>query len=99
MAELAKRIPIRHFIDHGPNVQPSPEVDAFLAKVYPQLYASAKHTVLKTGDNIPLAGATVKVSAENTIVASFDCPDTNRWWPQTRNDSSASEIDEYAMKR
>src|SRR5712691_9398737 len=35
MAELAKRIPIRHFIDHGPNVQPSPPVDEFLAKVYP----------------------------------------------------------------
>ena len=24
LAELAKRIPIRHFIDHGPNVQPAP---------------------------------------------------------------------------
>src|SRR5712671_8031048 len=24
MAELAARIPIRHFIDHGPNVQPAP---------------------------------------------------------------------------
>ena len=24
MAELAKRIPIRDFIDHGPNVQPAP---------------------------------------------------------------------------
>ena len=24
LAELAKRIPIRHFIDHGPNAQPTP---------------------------------------------------------------------------
>src|SRR6516165_10718126 len=47
MAELAKRIPVRHFIDHGPNVQPAPAVDEFLAKVYPQLYANAKHTVAK----------------------------------------------------
>src|SRR5437773_3588785 len=30
MAELAKRIPIRHFIDHGPNVQPAPATDDFL---------------------------------------------------------------------
>src|SRR6202521_540360 len=40
MAELAKRVPIREFIDHGPNVQPTPAVDEFLAKVYPQLYAN-----------------------------------------------------------
>ena len=61
MAELAKRIPIRHFIDHGANVQPSPEVDAFLAKVYPALYANAKHTVAKPGDKIPVAGLDVEV--------------------------------------
>ncbi len=30
LAELAARIPIRHFIDHGPNVQPNDTIDAFL---------------------------------------------------------------------
>lgn len=53
LVELAKRIPIRHFIDHGPNVQPAPAVDEFLAKVCPQLYANAKHTVAKPGDKSP----------------------------------------------
>jgi competence protein ComEC len=69
LAELAKRIPIRHFIDHGPNVQPNPEVDAFLANVYPKLYASAKHTVAKPGDKIAVAGLDVQVvtSAGETI--------------------------------
>ena len=69
MAELAKRIPIRHFIDHGPNVQPSPEVDAFLTKVYPELYAKAKHTVAKPGDKIAVAGLdiTVVTSAGESI--------------------------------
>src|SRR5215510_8833530 len=69
MAELAKRIPIRHFIDHGPNVQPNPEVDGFLANVYPQLYANAKHTVAKPGDKIAVAGLGVQVvtSAGETI--------------------------------
>src|SRR6202030_4181203 len=69
MAELAKRIPIRHFIDHGANVQPSPEVDEFLAKIYPQLYANAKHTVAKPGDKIAVAGLDVQVvtSAGETI--------------------------------
>jgi beta-lactamase superfamily II metal-dependent hydrolase len=69
MAELAKRIPIRHFIDHGPNVQPAPAVDEFLSKVYPQLYANAKHTVAKAGDKIAVAGLDVQVvtSAGETI--------------------------------
>src|SRR5438874_5335655 len=56
MAELAKRIPIRDFIDHGPNVQPAPGADEFLQKVYPTLYAKGKHTVVKPGDVVPIAG-------------------------------------------
>jgi hypothetical protein len=69
LAELAKRIPIRNFIDHGPNVQPNPDVDAFLANVYPKLYANAKHTVAKPGDKIAVAGLDVQVvtSAGETI--------------------------------
>jgi competence protein ComEC len=69
MAELAKRIPIRHFIDHGPNVQPTPAVDEFLAKVYPQLYAGKRHTVAKPGDKIAVAGLDIQVvtSAGETI--------------------------------
>jgi competence protein ComEC len=66
LAELAKRIPIRHFIDHGPNAQPTPAVDEFLAKVYPQLYA-------KPGDKIAVAGLDVQVvtSAGETIKAAL----------------------------
>src|SRR5882724_6449443 len=45
MAELANRIPIREFIDHGPNIQPAPAFDEFFAKTYPALYGKAKHTV------------------------------------------------------
>src|SRR5204863_9715422 len=30
LAEFATRIPIRHFIDHGANVQPGPGIDEFL---------------------------------------------------------------------
>src|ERR1700694_2950439 len=69
MAELATRIPIRNFIDHGPNVQPTPAVDEFLAKVYPQLYAGKRHTVAKPGDKIAVAGLDVQVvtSAGETI--------------------------------
>src|ERR1700686_5533079 len=37
LAELAARIPIREFIDHGPNAQPNPNVDAFLQGGYREL--------------------------------------------------------------
>jgi beta-lactamase superfamily II metal-dependent hydrolase len=53
---LAARIPIRNFIDHGPNVQPAAAADEFLQKVYPTLYGKTRHTVVKPGDRIPIAG-------------------------------------------
>jgi beta-lactamase superfamily II metal-dependent hydrolase len=61
MEEVAKRIPIREFIDHGPNVQPGAAADTFLKDVYPQLYGKAKHTVAKPGDKIAIAGLDVRV--------------------------------------
>jgi competence protein ComEC len=63
LAELAKRIPIKHFIDHGPNQQPGPAPDEFLAKVYAPLIVNAKHTVVKPGDKIPLGGVDIVVVA------------------------------------
>src|SRR6266481_4197469 len=73
LAELAKRIPIRHFIDHGANVQPAPIADEFLAKVYPELTAKARHTVVKPGDRIAVAGLEVRVvtAAGQTIKAAL----------------------------
>jgi len=56
MAEVAAQIPIREFIDHGPNIQPAQAADDFLQKVYPQLYGKAKHTVAKPGDRVAVAG-------------------------------------------
>src|SRR6188508_245374 len=63
MTEVASRIPIKDFIDHGPNVQPAAAADEFLQKVYPQLYAKSKHTVAKPGDRIAVKGLDVRVVA------------------------------------
>src|SRR5262245_33900911 len=60
MFELAQRIPIRHFIDHGPNVQAGPNTQAFDTN-YPQVYAKARHTVVKPGDRIPMTGVDIRV--------------------------------------
>lgn len=70
MTEFAARVPVRHYIDHGPNVQPNANVDAFLQKDYPALYAKAKHTVVKPGDRIQVGGGLdvrVVASAGQTI--------------------------------
>ena len=56
MAEFASRIPIRHFYDHGPNMQPAQPVDAFLQQTYPGIYAKGTHTVVKPGDKIAVTG-------------------------------------------
>jgi competence protein ComEC len=56
MAELAGRIPIRHYIDHGPSVQSQPASDVFLKDVYPGLYGKARRTIARPGDRIPIGG-------------------------------------------
>ena len=73
MAELASKVPIREFIDHGPNVQPGQLADDFLEKTYPQLLKNAKHTVVKPGDRILIAGidARIVTSAGNVIKTSL----------------------------
>jgi competence protein ComEC len=68
LAELAKRIPIKHFIDHGATVEAREQVPDF-QKSYAELYSAAKHTVVKPGDKIPFAGvdATVVTAAGQVI--------------------------------
>jgi len=92
LAELARQIPIREFIDHGPNAQPNAVADQFLASVYPGLTNGAAHRVAKPGDRIPLkgvewqivasAGAVPKsplsgAGARNPECAAFEAADNN----------------------
>jgi competence protein ComEC len=61
LAEVAARIPIRHFIDHGPSVQPNENIDKYLRESYVPLYSKVKHTVAKPGDRVPIAGLDVRI--------------------------------------
>ena len=84
LAELAARIPIMAFIDHGPNAQPNPNVDAFLQGGYRDLYTKAKHTIAKPGDRIPVAGVEWRVatSAAQVVQAPLQGRATpNRYCP------------------
>ena len=60
MPELATRIPIRHFIDHGPTVEDSARTAEFLDNIYAGL-SQAGRTVAQPGDTVPLAGVEVTV--------------------------------------
>jgi beta-lactamase superfamily II metal-dependent hydrolase len=63
MSDIAGRIPIAEYIDHGANVQSNPATDAFLRDVYPALYAKSKHTVVKPGDRLGVRGVDVRIVA------------------------------------
>jgi len=73
-AELASRIPIRHYIDHGPTIEPQPASTAFLETVYPSLLAKATHTVAKPGDTIPVAGLDWRIVTSGGAVIKTPLP-------------------------
>src|SRR6266545_2254255 len=61
MPELAKRIPIRHFYDHGESAEKErPNVANFL-KTYADIVGKSVRTVVKPGDTIAFAGTDVTV--------------------------------------
>jgi competence protein ComEC len=60
MPELAKRIPIGHYLDHGPSVEEREQVKGF-QDAYAELRAKAKHTVVKPGDRVPISGIDVRI--------------------------------------
>lgn len=63
MAELASHATIKEFIDHGPNVPTDHQADDFVKNTYPQLYAKSRHTVVKPGDRISVAGLEWRIVA------------------------------------
>jgi beta-lactamase superfamily II metal-dependent hydrolase len=68
LIDLAKKVPIAHFIDHGPNVEGKEQVAGFQA-AYAELHSRAKRTVVKPGDKVPLNGVdwTIVTSAGEVI--------------------------------
>ena len=61
LEELATRIPIRHYIDHGPTADDREQVRAFIDGPYRDLYGAARRTVVTPGDTVPLSGVEVQV--------------------------------------
>ena len=81
LPELAKRMPIRQFFDHGVNVQSTPQTDEFLQKIYPELYKQGTHTVVKPGDKIPVDGLDWRVVAAGGAVLKTPLPGAGKLNP------------------
>ena len=62
MLELAKRIPIRTYVDHGPSAEPNEQVAGFQA-AYAALHGQARHLVVKPGDRLPVTGVDWRIVA------------------------------------
>ena len=74
LAELAKQIPIKQYIDHGANVQPAQAVDDFLKDVYPGLIAKGTHMVAKPGDKLAVKDLDWRVVAAAGQVLKTNLP-------------------------
>ena len=57
---LAEKIPIVHFVDHGPNTESGGRAEELTAP-YLKLVAKGKHIIVQPGDAIPLKGVDIKV--------------------------------------
>jgi hypothetical protein len=62
VGQLAAKIPVKTFVDHGPNTESGRNADE-LNSVYGKALATGKHLVVKPGDKIPLKGVDVVVVA------------------------------------
>lgn len=78
MAEVAKRIPVKAYYDHGTSIESQPASSAFLKDVYPGLIAQAKYTDVKPGDRIPVAGLDWRVIASGGEVLKQPLPGAGR---------------------
>jgi hypothetical protein len=84
LSELANHIPIKEFIDHGANIQPSATIDPVL-KHYAELYTKAKHTVVKPGDKIQVAGLDWRIVSAAGEVLKASLPGAGRPNPYCSN--------------
>jgi beta-lactamase superfamily II metal-dependent hydrolase len=58
--QLAARIPVRTFVDHGPSVESGPQADQ-LVSAYISARDKGKHLLAKPGEVIPIRGINVEV--------------------------------------
>lgn len=68
VAEIAARIPVKEFIDHGPNNETGPQAEK-LYDTYLKAIGKSKRRTVRPGEKIPLAGVEVNVVCSNGDIA------------------------------
>ena len=63
--ELAAKIPIRTFVDHGPNMETTKKLEPYYRGWTETQQKYGQHLVVKPGDTIPVKGLHVKVLTAN----------------------------------
>ena len=62
--QLVAKMPVAHFVDHGPNTESGPNPDA-LYSAYKNAWGSSQHITVKPGDKIAVKGLDVEVLTAN----------------------------------
>ena len=62
VTQLAERIPIDTFVDHGPNQEDDQQTRGMYA-AYEKVWGKKQHIVLKPGEGLPIQGITVRAMA------------------------------------
>jgi len=63
LQELVKRVPVKHFYDHGPTIETAREQVPGFQAAYAEIYSKAMHTVVRPGDKVPFAGVDWQIVA------------------------------------
>ena len=63
LQELVKRVPVKHFYDHGPTIETAREQVPGFQAAYAEIYNKAMHTVVRPGDKVPFAGVDWQIVA------------------------------------
>src|SRR5262249_39990487 len=62
--QLAAKLPVKHFVDHGPNNETGEAPDKLYA-AYKNAWGSSENITVKPGDKIPVKGLEVQVLSAN----------------------------------
>ncbi len=78
LAELAKRIPIKRFYDHGPTAEGDRAGSQGFHETYAGIRGDAVRTVVKPGDKVPMAGLDITFVSSAGQVLKTNLPGAGR---------------------